>query len=146
MDECQFPCISYLPIFPATGDIGIQTMIYDLILLGQSSPAASPAAGGAGPTGPSFLIPFVCIIVIFYFMVIRPQSKRQKEQQTLVSALKTGDKVVTAAGIHGMISNVKETTVILKVADNVKIEVDKASIGTVTKRSDAEAGASASQS
>ena len=52
--------------------------------------------------------------------MIRPQSKRQKEQQRLIAALKTGDRVVTAAGIHGMITNVKETTVTVKVADNVK--------------------------
>ncbi len=77
-------------------------------------------------------IPMICMVVIFYFLAIRPQSKRQKELAALVAALKTGDKVVTSSGIHGIVSNVKEgSTLILKIADNVKIEIDKASIATV---------------
>lgn len=68
-----------------------------------------------------------------YFMLFRPQKKRQQEQQRLISALKTGDKVVTNAGIHGLIANVKETTVMLKVADNVKIEVEKSAVANVVK-------------
>ena len=70
-----------------------------------------------------------------YFMLFRPQKKRQQEQQRLISALKTGDKVVTNAGIHGLIANVKETTVIVKVADNVKIEMEKSAIANVAKES-----------
>lgn len=80
----------------------------------------------------SFL-PFVFIFIIFYYVMVRPQRRRQMEQQRLISALKTGDKVVTASGIHGLISNVKETTVILKIADNVKIEIEKSAVGTVMK-------------
>jgi preprotein translocase subunit YajC len=77
-------------------------------------------------------IPMICMVVIFYFMAIRPQSKRQKELANLVAALKTGDKVVTSSGIHGIISNIKEgSTLMLKIADNVKIEIDKSSIATV---------------
>ena len=73
------------------------------------------------------------IFVMMYFLLIRPQKKRQMEQQRLVSALKTGDRVVTNAGIHGLISNVKETTVLVKVADNVKIEMEKSAIANVLK-------------
>jgi preprotein translocase subunit YajC len=62
--------------------------------------------------------------------------RKQKEQQRLVTALKTGDRVVTNAGIHGLISNVKETTVIVKVADNVKIEMEKSAITNVLKSSE----------
>ena len=80
------------------------------------------------------MIPFICIGVIFYFLIIRPQSKRQKELANLVSALKTGDEVVTSSGIHGRIANVKEgSTLILKIAENVKIEIDKSAIATVVK-------------
>jgi len=80
------------------------------------------------------VVPFVCVIVIFYFLIIRPQNKRQKELSTLVSTLKTGDKVVTSSGIHGIIANVKEgNTLILKIADNVKIELDKSAIASVEK-------------
>ena len=68
-----------------------------------------------------------------YFVMFRPQKKRQQEQQRLISALKTGDRVVTNAGIHGLIANVKETTVMLKVADNVKIEVEKSAVTNVLK-------------
>ncbi len=68
-----------------------------------------------------------CIFVIFYFLAIRPQSQKAKQQQALVNAVKTGDRIITASGIHGMVSNVKDTTVLLKVADNVKIEIEKSS-------------------
>jgi preprotein translocase subunit YajC len=92
--------------------------------------AAQPPAPGLG----GMVIPFACIGVIFYFLIIRPQSKRQKEMEQLASALKTGDKVVTNSGIHGIISNVKEgKTLILKIADNVKIEIDKTAIVTIEK-------------
>ena len=90
---------------------------------------AAPAQGG----GASFIIPMACMVAIFYFLVIRPQNQKQKELKTMMSALKTGDKVVTVGGIHGLISNVKDSTVIVKIADNVKIEVDKSAITSVTK-------------
>ena len=81
-------------------------------------------------------IPFICIGVIFYFLILRPQSKRQKELTTLVAGLKTGDKVVTTGGIHGIIANVKEGSILsLKIADNVKIEIDKSAIASVDKGS-----------
>ncbi len=99
-------------------------------LLAQAQPVA-PAPGPGGGFG--FFVPFIFIFVIMYFMLFRPQKKRQQEQQRLISALKTGDKVVTNAGIHGLIANVKETTVIVKVADNVKIEMEKSAIANVVK-------------
>ena len=85
--------------------------------------------GGIG----SFFVPLIFIFIIMYFVMIRPQKKRQEQQQKLIAALKTGDRVVTNAGIHGLISNVKETTVLVKVADNVKIEIDKSAITNVQK-------------
>lgn len=96
------------------------------LLLDAAAPAPSPLLQFA---------PLIFIAFIFYFLLIRPQQKQRKEQQKLISALKTGDKVVTSSGIYGLISNVKETTVLLKIADNVKIEIDKASIATVITRS-----------
>jgi preprotein translocase subunit YajC len=105
-----------------------------IFLLAQASASAPSPAGPSGLA--SMLIPFLCIGAIFYFLIIRPQSKRQKEQQALVSSLKTGDRIVTSGGIHGLISNVKDTTVMVKIADNVKIEIDKASVTTVAKRTD----------
>src|ERR1700749_622312 len=82
------------------------------------------------------LLPFAFIFIIFYFLLIRPQQKRQKEHQNLLSNLKTGDKVVTSSGIHGLIANVKDTTFLVKIADNVKIEVDKNAIASVSKSVD----------
>jgi preprotein translocase subunit YajC len=99
------------------------------------APTASPAApGGIGGGLGGFIIPMTLIFVMMYFVLIRPQKKRQMEQQRLMSALKTGDQVVTNGGIHGLISNVKDTTVILKVADNVKIEIEKSAVTNVLKQ------------
>lgn len=100
-----------------------------LTFLAQAAPAA-PASTGSGLIG---LLPIVFIFVIGYYVMIRPQMKRQKEQTRLVSALKTGDDVITASGIHGRITNVKETTVIVKVADNVKLEMEKSAVTNVLK-------------
>jgi preprotein translocase subunit YajC len=103
-----------------------------LLILAQAQPAApAPSPGG----GIGFFIPFIFIFVIMYFVLFRPQKKRQQEQQRLISSLKTGDRVVTNAGIHGLIANVKETTVILKVADNVKLEMEKSAVTNVLKES-----------
>jgi len=77
------------------------------------------------------MMPLIFIFVIFYFLLIRPQQKKAKDHAKLVSALKTGDSVVTNAGIHGVISNVKDKTVIVKIADNVKVEFDSAAIVTI---------------
>jgi len=101
-----------------------------LLFLAQAQPAA-PAPGPGGGIG--FFVPFIFIFVIMYFVLFRPQKKRQQEQQRLISSLKTGDRVVTNAGIHGLIANVKETTVIVKVADNVKIEMEKSAVTNVLK-------------
>ena len=99
-----------------------------MILAQAASPAPLPG-GGIG----AFFVPLIFIFVIMYFVMIRPQKKRQQEQQKLVAGLKSGDRVVTNAGIHGLIANVKENTVLLKVADNVKIEIDKSAVTNVTK-------------
>src|ERR1700692_813045 len=100
-------------------------------ILAQAQSAAPQAVPGGGIG--SFFVPLIFIFVIMYFVMIRPQKKRQQQQQQLIASLKTGDRVVTNAGIHGLISNVKESTVLVKVADNVKIEMDKSAITTVLK-------------
>ena len=116
-------------------------MIYDALSILADTPPANPqAAGGLG----GMLIPMICMGVIFYFLLIRPQQKKQKEQQALISSAKTGDKIVTTSGIHGLISNVKETTVIVKIADNVKVEIDKSAIAVISKRSENEPAVAAS--
>jgi preprotein translocase subunit YajC len=101
-----------------------------LILLAQAQPLAP---GAAGPNPLASFIPIILIFIIMYFVLFRPQMRRQKEQKQLVSSLKTGDRVVTASGIHGMITNVKDTTVTVKVADNVKLEMEKSAVTNVLK-------------
>jgi preprotein translocase subunit YajC len=106
----------------------LQMMLAFVSILGQSPPPQGAAGGNL-----NFFVPLIFIFVIMYFIMIRPQKKRQDEQKKLVAALKTGDRVVTSAGIHGLISNVKEATVMLKVADNVKIEIEKSAVTNVLK-------------
>ncbi len=81
----------------------------------------------------SLVIPYAAIILIFYFIVFRPKQTEQKERQKMLAAIKKNDQVVTSGGIHGTIINVKEKTVIMRIDDNAKIEVDKEAIVSITK-------------
>ncbi len=105
--------------------------------------AQQTAAPGAPPQPDLLqtLLPFLFMGVIFYFLLIRPQQKRQKQHQQLMANLKTGDRVVTSSGIHGLIANVKDTTFLLKVADNVKIEIDKSAVAGIEKTGEPKATA-----
>ena len=90
---------------------------------------AMDPGGDSNPLG--MFLPLILMFAIFYFMIIRPQSKRQKEREKLLSNVQKGDKVVTSGGVHGTVSSVDETTVIVQVADNVKLKIDKVAITTV---------------
>jgi len=87
-------------------------------------------ADGAAPKGPGLqsLVFLVLIIVVFYFFMIRPQVKKQKEATNYRSSLKKGDKVATTGGIYGKINDIKDTTVTLEIADNVIVKVDKSAV------------------
>jgi preprotein translocase subunit YajC len=95
--------------------------------------AADASASGSGSMMTSF-ITFGMVIVIFYFMIIRPQKKRDKEAKAMLAAMKKGDRVVTIGGIHGTIVTVKDNTVVVKVDDSARIEFSKNAISTVTAR------------
>ncbi len=104
-----------------------------LPLVAQAAPPAAPAQpsllGGMG-------VPMVLFAVMMYYVIIRPQQKRTKDQQTLISSAKSGDEIVTTGGLHGIISNARDPeskTVLVKFAENVKIEVDKSAITGVIK-------------
>jgi len=88
--------------------------------------AAAPATGGA--SNYSGILMMVLIFVVFYFFMIRPQSKRQKEIKKQREAMQVGDKVVTSGGIYGKVKELKDTTVIIEIAENVRIKVDKNSV------------------
>ena len=80
------------------------------------------------------LITFVLIILIFYFLIIRPQKKRDKEAKAMIDAMKKGDRVVTIGGIHGTIVAVREQTVVVKVDDSARIEFSKSAISSVSSK------------
>jgi preprotein translocase subunit YajC len=93
---------------------------------------------GAAPPQANPLIlalPWIAIFAIFYFLLIRPQSKRHKKHQQMVKALQKGDRVVTTGGIHGSIQGIHEDrdVVVLEIADKVRIEVTRGSITKVSK-------------
>lgn len=84
--------------------------------------------GKGGGSGFEPIIMIVALIAIFYFFMIRPQSKKQKEIKQFREAMKKGDKVITAGGIHGKIKEIKDNVIVLQVDDNVKITIDKAMV------------------
>jgi len=87
----------------------------------------------ATPSPIMSFVPIILIFVIFYFLLIRPQQQKQKQHAEMVSKLKKGDHVVTTGGIYGIISTVKDKTVLLKIDENVKIEIQKGCISYVGK-------------
>jgi len=97
------------------------------IALAQEA-AKQPAASGGGMNSLLGFLPIVLIFVVLYFLMILPQQRRQKKHQQMLSALKRGDRVVISSGIHGIITNVKDATFLVKVAEGTEVEVDKGSI------------------
>lgn len=100
-------------------------MLNVILSLLDAAPAAAPTGMGGGS---SMLIFILLMILIFYFFMIRPQQKKQKKLEEARNSLQKGDKVVTIGGIHGKITDVKESTFTIEIARDVRIEVDKAAI------------------
>ena len=84
----------------------------------------------------STVIMFGLIIVIFYFMILRPQQKKAKERTKLLESLQKGDKVITVGGVHGTVVGLDEKTVIVQIADDVKVKHERTAISTITRGSD----------
>ena len=101
--------------------------------LGPMARLMAPAGAEGGSTMMSFL-PLIAIVAIFYFLILRPQKKKQQDTQKMLSALRKGDRIVTIGGIHGIIQSVKESTVIVKVDENVKLEFNRAAISSVVSQ------------
>ena len=95
------------------------------ILLLAGSPGGEGGQGGGQWSG---IFMMVAIVAIFYFFMIRPQQKKQKEIKKMREAMKVGDKVVTSGGIYGKIKDVSDSTFTIEIAENVRIKVDKASV------------------
>jgi preprotein translocase subunit YajC len=100
--------------------------------------AMAPQGGEGGGGLISTLIMFGAIFLIFYFMIIRPQQKRSKEKEKMLSNLEKGDKVLTSGGIHGIVSGLEEKTALLQISDNVKIKVERSAIATVLAKKGSE--------
>ena len=79
----------------------------------------------------SLVFPFILIYAIFYFLIIRPQRKKEKEHQKLLSGLNKNDEIITVGGIHATVVNVKDKTIVARIDDNVKVEVEKSSVAHV---------------
>ena len=112
--------------------IQIHTSIATFIL--AQAPATPQAPGGAGGILGNPMIMMVLMVVMFYFLLIRPQQRQRKETAARIAALQSGDKVVTTSGIHGIVHNVKEHTVVIKVAEGTMLEFDKAAVAAVNKK------------
>jgi len=96
-------------------------------------------AGQGQPGGASAFSGVLMILVIFgifYFLLVRPQMKKQKEHQSMVNSLKKGDKVVTTGGIHGTVVGIKDDIAVIKIAEEVKIEVSKSCVATIKEQSE----------
>ena len=104
------------------------------VLLAMGGP---PPGQEANPTGQMLQMVgmFAILGVMFYFLLIRPQQKQRKEQELLLKNIKTGDKILMNSGIYGIVSNVKEKTLMVKIADNVKVEVLKSAVSSVVLKS-----------
>lgn len=79
-------------------------------------------------------LPLIIIVIVFYMLIMRPQQKKQRARQDLLRSVETGDKVVTIGGIHGVIADIQDSTVILRVADGVKLEIDRSAISSVREK------------
>jgi preprotein translocase subunit YajC len=95
----------------------------------------APAAGGGGGLM-QMMMPMAFIIGIMYFMMIRPQQRKEKERRLMIENLKSGAKVIFGGGLVGTITNVKDTTFVIKMADNVKIEALRGSVSKVLEKGD----------
>ncbi len=112
----------------------MSSVVSALEFLAQA-PAGAPQQGGIPMM---MVVGYVLLFAAMYFFMIAPQRKKQKEHEKMLSALQSGDEIVTTGGIFGTITNVKEDRFIVRIADNTKIELGKGFVQTVVKRQDAE--------
>ena len=110
-------------------------MTMDLLLLAQGA----PPAGGQSGSIMQLLVPMALMMVIAYVILIRPQRRKQREHEDRVKRVKAGDRIITNGGIHGTIAAVKDGTFMMKIADNVKLEIEKSNIMRILSPDEVEA-------
>ena len=97
---------------------------------------ASPIPGAGSPAASLLsFAPFIAIMVLFYFLMVYPQSKEKKKREEMLGGIQRGDRVLTRGGIYGTVADIKEQILILKISENSKVEVDRGFIETVQKQS-----------
>lgn len=111
-------------------------MIAHLLILAQEAAPAAPAGAQGAPAGgvTGMFVPTILIFVMFYFILIRPQRKQQKAQEEMRKTLGKGDKVVSAGGIHGLVTGTTDKTVSVKVSDGISLKFDRSAIASVNPK------------
>ena len=106
--------------------------MFDLISSAYAMGAPSGVGGEASPI--ASLLPFALMFLVLYLLILRPQMKKQKQQQQMIDEIEKGDQVVTSGGIHGQIQNIKDDVIVLKIAENVKIELSRSAVSRVINK------------
>ncbi|HTK80950.1 MAG TPA: preprotein translocase subunit YajC [Bacteroidota bacterium] len=92
-----------------------------------------PQAGSGGGGIFSALVPILLVFLIFYFMILRPQQKKQKDREKLLSGIQKGDKIITVGGMHGTVIGLEEKTVLVQITDEVKVKFERSAISTINR-------------
>jgi len=96
---------------------------------GPTGGATGQGTGSGSPMSLIFMV--IAIFAVMYFLMIRPQQRQKKQHQSMLSQISKGDKIVTAGGLHGTVTGVKDTSVIVKIADNVKVEINRSAVSQI---------------
>ncbi len=111
--------------------------MFDLISTAYAQ-CGTPSDGSGQPNAIASFLPFVLMFLVLYLLILRPQMKKQKNQQRMIDELEKNDAIVTSGGIHGTILNIKDDILVVKIADNVKIEISRAAVSRVKNKEDAD--------
>jgi preprotein translocase subunit YajC len=95
--------------------------------------AAAPAASNSALAGVISFAPFIIIMILFYFLMIYPQNKERKKKEEALNAIQRGDRILTRGGIYGTVADIKEQILIVKISENVKVEIEKGFVESVIK-------------
>ena len=112
----------------------LSNLITEAYAMGPDPQAGGQAGGAQGMI--ASLLPLILIFVVFYFLLIRPQQKKAKEHKQMLENLRKGDKVITGGGIYGVVESVGNNTIVLKIAENVKVKFGKGYIAAVRPATD----------
>ncbi len=105
-------------------------------LISSAYAMGAPPTDGGSPSPIASLLPFAIMFIVLYLLILRPQMKKQKDQQRMIDELEKGDQIVTSGGIHGIIQNIKDDVLVVKIAENVKIEISRAAVSRVKNKDD----------